>query len=113
MLSGYIHKVKNEEENVIYAIAGDMLRGSIIDSEYKGLSTIGVMNLLEPDVATIGNHEVDYGFSHLLFIEKCAEFPIINANMYRILAPALYRKMRGIPDHKCQYVPERERHEAL
>lgn len=40
------------------------------------------MNLLEPDVATIGNHEVDYGFSHLLFIEKCAEFPIINANMY-------------------------------
>ena len=82
MLSGYIHKVKNEEENVIYAIAGDMLRGSIIDSEYKGLSTIGVMNLLEPDVATIGNHEVDYGFSHLLFIEKCAEFPIINANMY-------------------------------
>ena len=82
MLSGYINKVRSEEENVIYAIAGDMLRGSIIDSEYKGLSTIEVMNLLTPDVATIGNHEVDYGFAHLLFIEKCANFPIINANMY-------------------------------
>ena len=35
-----------KEKNVIYAIAGDMLRGSIIDSEYKGLSTIEVMNLL-------------------------------------------------------------------
>ena len=46
-------------KNVIYAIAGDMLRGYIIDSEYKGLSTIEVMNLLTPDVATIGNHEVD------------------------------------------------------
>ncbi|MBQ6151004.1 MAG: hypothetical protein IJJ03_05050 [Mogibacterium sp.] len=37
MLSGYINKVRNEEENVVYAIAGDMLRGSIIDSEYKAL----------------------------------------------------------------------------
>jgi 5'-nucleotidase len=82
MLSGYINKVRNEEKNVIYAIAGDMLRGSIIDSEFKGLSTIEVMNLLTPDVATIGNHEVDYGLAHLLFIEKCANFPIINANMY-------------------------------
>ena len=82
MLSGYINKVKEEEENVIYAIAGDMLRGSIIDSEFKGLSTIEIMNLLTPDVATIGNHEVDYGLEHLLFIEKCANFPIINANMY-------------------------------
>ena len=82
MLSGYINKVRIEEKNVIYAIAGDMLRGSIIDSEFKGLSTIEVMNLLTPDVATIGNHEVDYGFAHLLFIEKCANFPIINANMY-------------------------------
>ena len=82
MLSGYINKVKNEEENVIYAIAGDMLRGSVIDSEFKGLSTIEIMNLLTPDVATIGNHEVDYGLQHLLFLEKCASFPIINANMY-------------------------------
>lgn len=59
-----------------------MFRGSIIDSEYKGMSTIGIMNLLGPDVVTIGNHEVDYGLSHLLFLEKCANFPIINANFH-------------------------------
>lgn len=82
MLSGYIDKVRNEEKNVIYAIAGDMFRGSVIDSEYKGISTIEIMNLIGPDIATIGNHEVDYGIAHLLFIEKCATFPIINANMY-------------------------------
>lgn len=67
---------------MLYAIAGDMFRGSVIDSEYKGVSTIGIMNLLGPDVATIGNHEVDYGLSHLLFLEKCANFPIINANFH-------------------------------
>ena len=82
MLSGYVSKVRKEEKNVIYAIAGDMLRGSVIDSEYKGISTIEIMNMLAPDIVTLGNHEVDYGVAHLLFIEKCAQFPIINANMY-------------------------------
>ena len=82
MLSGYITKVKEEEENVIYCVAGDMFRGSVIDSEYLGYSTIEIMNMLSPDVVTIGNHETDYGLSHLLFMEKCAKFPIINANLY-------------------------------
>ena len=82
MLSGYVNKVRREEENVVYAIAGDMFQGSLIDKEYKGVSTIEIMNLLAPDVVTIGNHEVDYGLAHLLFLEKCANFPIINANMY-------------------------------
>ena len=81
-LSGYINKVRNEEKNVIYTVAGDMFRGSLIDSEFQGISTIEIMNLLAPDVVTLGNHEVDYGLSHLLFLEKCATFPIINANMH-------------------------------
>lgn len=33
LLSGYITKTRKEEKNVIYAIAGDMFRGSVIDSE--------------------------------------------------------------------------------
>ena len=82
LLSGYVNKVRNEEKNVIYSISGDMFRGSLIDSEFRGLSTIEIMNLLAPDVVTIGNHEADYGLAHMLFIEKCASFPIINANMY-------------------------------
>ena len=82
LLSGYVNQVRREEPNVLYAVAGDMFRGSVIDSEYRGVSTIGIMNLLGPDVATIGNHEVDYGLAHLLFLEKCANFPIINANFH-------------------------------
>ena len=82
MLSGYVDRTRSEEENVIYCIAGDMLRGSVIDSEFRGISTIEVMNMLAPDVVTIGNHEIDYGIAHLLFLEKCAKFPIINANLH-------------------------------
>jgi len=82
MLSGYVKKVREEEPNTLYCIAGDMFRGSVIDSEYQGLSTIEIMNMLAPDIVTIGNHETDYGLAHLLFIEKCANFPIINANLH-------------------------------
>ena len=102
MLSGYIEKVRAEEPNTIYVIAGDMFRGSVIDSEYKGLSTIEIMNALAPDVVTIGNHEVDYGIAHLLFIEKCARFPIINANLYikntptRLFTPYKILRMDGM-----------------
>ena len=81
-LSGYINKTRSERKNVLYMIAGDMFRGSIIDSEYQGLSTIDLVNNLRPDVATIGNHEVDYGIAHMLFLEKCAKFPIVNANLF-------------------------------
>ena len=82
MLSGYVSKVRKEDKNAIYCIAGDMFRGSVIDSEFRGISTIEIMNMLSPDVVTIGNHEIDYGIAHLLFLEKCAKFPIINANLH-------------------------------
>lgn len=82
MLSGYVNRARQEEPNTLYCIAGDMFRGSVIDSEFHGLSTIEIMNALSPDVVTIGNHETDYGIAHLLFLEKCAKFPIINANLF-------------------------------
>jgi 5'-nucleotidase/UDP-sugar diphosphatase len=82
LLSGYINQVRSQEKNVIYAIAGDMFKGSVIDSDYKGFSTIDIMNMLAPDIVTIGNHEADYGLAHMLFLEKCAKFPIINANLH-------------------------------
>lgn len=82
LLSGYLNKVRQEEENVLYVISGDMVQGSLIDTEYKGISTIEIMNYLSPDVVALGNHEFDYGLPHLLFLEKMANFPIVNANLY-------------------------------
>ena len=82
MLSGYVSKVREENPHALYCIAGDMLQGSLIDSEFKGISTIEIMNMLNPDVASLGNHETDYGLAHLLFLERCANFPIVNANLF-------------------------------
>ena len=101
LLSGYINKVRQKEENVLYVISGDMVQGSLIDSEYKGISTMEIMNYLAPDVVTLGNHEVDYGLPHLLFLEKMANFPIVNANLYikkyhrRLMRPYIIIKKAG------------------
>lgn len=102
MLSGYVDKVRKEEKNTLYCIAGDMFRGSVIDSEFKGMSTIEIMNAIAPDVVTLGNHETDYGIAHLLFLEKCARFPIINANLYiksnyaRLFTPQIVLEVDGM-----------------
>ncbi|MFX1486209.1 MAG: bifunctional metallophosphatase/5'-nucleotidase [Promethearchaeota archaeon] len=101
LLSGYINQVRREEENVFYVICGDMVQGSLIDSEYKGISTIEIMNYLAPDVVALGNHEFDYGLPHLLFLEKMANFPIVNANLYvrqynkRLMHPYVILKKAG------------------
>jgi len=102
LLSGYINKVRNEEENVLYVIAGDMVQGSLIDSEYKIISTMEIMNYLSPDVVTRGNHELDYGLKHLLFLEKMDNFPIVNANLYikkyhkRLMVPYIILNKAGL-----------------
>jgi len=101
LLSGYVNRVRKEEENVLYVISGDMVQGSLIDSEFKGISTIEIMNFIAPDVVTLGNHEIDYGLPHLLFLEKMANFPIVNANMYiakynkRLMRPYLIINVAG------------------
>ncbi|MBQ4251868.1 MAG: metallophosphatase, partial [Erysipelotrichaceae bacterium] len=102
LLSGYAQKTRQENANVLYAIAGDMFKGSVIDSEFLGFSTIEIMNYLNPDIVALGNHELDYGLTHLLFLEKCARFPIINANMYiksnhvRLFSPYEILEVNGL-----------------
>jgi 5'-nucleotidase/UDP-sugar diphosphatase len=102
LLSGYIKRVRQEEENVLYVISGDMVQGSVIDAEYKGVSTIEIMNFLAPDVVTLGNHELDYGLAHLLFLEKMANFPVVNGNLYikkhhkRLMRPYLILNVAGL-----------------
>jgi len=44
LLSGYINQVRDTEKNVLYLISGDMVQGSTIDAEYKGVSTMEIMN---------------------------------------------------------------------
>ena len=79
-LAGYISRAKEENPDTVYCNAGDMFQGSLIDSDYQGLSTMQILNLMDIDVMSLGNHELDYGISHMLFVSRYANFPIVNAN---------------------------------
>lgn len=102
MLSGYVMKEREKKTPCVFTISGDMFRGSIIDSEYKGFSTVDIMNVIGPDVVSLGNHELDYGLAQLLFLEKVASFPIVTANLYikgvgkRLFKPYLIYEVDGI-----------------
>ena len=91
LLSGYINQVRAEEENVLYVIAGAWCR--LADRQrVQGRLDHGDHELPGADVVALGNHELDYGLPHLLFLEKVANFPIVNANL--LITPYNKRLMR-------------------
>ncbi len=102
LLSGYVTRATEENPDTLYVIAGDMFRGSVIDAEYRGISTVEIVNMLAPDAVCVGNHETDYGVAHLLFLEKCARFPILCANLHvttngaRLFSPCRVVKIGGM-----------------
>ena len=79
-VAGYVKKKKAENSDTLFCIAGDVFQGSLIDSDFQGMSTIDMLNLCGIDIMSIGNHELDYGIAHLMFASRYADFPIINAN---------------------------------
>ena len=59
---------------------GDAIQGGPIGTLSKGEYIIDIMNALGYDVATIGNHEFDYGMDQFMFLKDKAEFPYVSAN---------------------------------
>ena len=78
--AGYVKKKKDENPDTLFCIAGDVFQGSLLDSDFQGISTMDMLNLIDIDVMSVGNHELDYGIEHLMFIARYANFPILNAN---------------------------------
>lgn len=79
-VSGFVNKVKSENPNAIYINAGDAFQGSLLDSDFLGLSTANMLNMIDMDIFALGNHELDYGISHMLFVDKCLDAQIVNTN---------------------------------
>lgn len=66
---------------VLLMDAGDYIQGEPYVSISQGLDAIRLMEYADYDVATVGNHEFDYGFENLSELADIAEFPIIAANV--------------------------------
>lgn len=74
---------ERQETNVILACSGDVFSGNPVVDNYteKGFPMIDVMNQTGFDVATIGNHEFDYGIEILKERIEQSDFEWICANL--------------------------------
>ena len=74
---------KDTFENVLLVDAGDHAQGTAYGSMDKGKTIIELMNAVGYDLATLGNHEFDYGMDGRINItDKWAQFPYVSCNFY-------------------------------
>ena len=69
-------------DNVLLVDAGDHIQGTAYGSMDKGKTIIDLMNAAGYDVATLGNHEFDYGMEGCMNAIEWAEFPYVSCNFY-------------------------------
>lgn len=103
-LANFINTKKNERpDNVLFLAGGDILQGSALSNYYDGASTIELLNLMDLDAFTIGNHEFDWGLDTVLQYKDSdesnteADFPFLGANIF-------YEDTKNIPEGIDPYV---------
>ncbi len=80
-MAGLAAEYKAKGAEVILADAGDYSQGEVSVSSNKGLNAVTLMNKVGYDVATLGNHEFDYGYEQLTKNLKAADFENICCNI--------------------------------
>lgn len=71
-----------EGKNVLLADVGDHLAGAVYSGISEGEDMIQLMNKTGYDIATIGNHEFDYGREKAFELMESADFPYVCCNFY-------------------------------
>lgn len=69
-------------ENVLLVDAGDHIQGTAYGSMDKGATIAQLMNAAGYDLATLGNHEFDYGMDGCMAAIEAADFPYVSCNFY-------------------------------
>ncbi len=83
---GYLRRIAMLKEerakhpDLLYFDSGDFSQGSAYYTMFKGDVEVGLMNLMDIDAATIGNHEFDFGLDNMARLFRAATFPIVCAN---------------------------------
>lgn len=75
-------ELQKQYKYVLLVDAGDHVQGTAYGSMDKGETVIKLMNAAGYDLATLGNHEFDYGMEGCQQIQQWAEFPYVSCNFY-------------------------------
>ncbi|MFV2049767.1 bifunctional 2',3'-cyclic-nucleotide 2'-phosphodiesterase/3'-nucleotidase [Metabacillus sp. YM-086] len=86
-----VKEARKEVDNSVLVDNGDLIQGTPLGT-YKAKidpleegevhPVIEAMNIMDYDMATLGNHEFNYGLDYLDEVYDDAEFPFVNANVY-------------------------------
>jgi len=76
-----VEALKAENPNTLLLDAGDSFHGTTFATLEEGASIVKVMNAMNVDVMTAGNHDFNYGQDRLVELSKMANFPILAANV--------------------------------
>ena len=66
--------------DVLLVDCGDAVQGAAVGTLSTGEYIVDIMNEVGYDVATIGNHEFDYGVDRFNELAEMAEYPYVSAN---------------------------------
>ena len=75
-------ELETQYSHVLLVDAGDHVQGTAYGSMDKGQTIIKLMNAAGYDLATLGNHEFDYGMEGCQQIVAWAEYPYVSCNFY-------------------------------
>ena len=82
VIAGLKASLEAKYGNVLLVDAGDAIQGTAYGSMDKGETIIALMNAAGYDLATLGNHEFDYGMDGCMNAIEWAEFPYVSCNFY-------------------------------
>ena len=73
-------RLESSGENVILVDAGDYVQGTALGGYDSGRSAVEIMNAAGYQVATLGNHEFDYGIDAMFANAQRASFRTVSCN---------------------------------
>ncbi|RXJ02165.1 multifunctional 2',3'-cyclic-nucleotide 2'-phosphodiesterase/5'-nucleotidase/3'-nucleotidase, partial [Anaerobacillus alkaliphilus] len=79
--AAYINSVRSNSLYSLYLDAGDIFSGNPVVDLQHGKPIVEILNKMNVDAMTIGNHEFDYGQTAFAANEELSNFPWLSANM--------------------------------
>lgn len=76
--------MEEEGKQVLLVDAGDHAQGTAFGGTDEGKSIIKIMNAAGYQLATLGNHEFDYGMFRTFGMMEEANFPYVSCNFYSV-----------------------------
>ena len=91
---------KNAGYHVLLVDNGDSIQGKPVGNMTTGEANINLMNDVVYDIATMGNHEFDYGMERFFELSKMANFPYVSCNFNKggelQFAPYVIKEFDGV-----------------